>query len=181
MTFNGWFAELQVGEVLYRSVLSFYSLADDLLQHPPGVYATTCPGDSGGPVYRWWNGRWGLSGIISGGPAPCTRFSAVQDAVTGELHDGLYSVASDPRPAPNRAWILETPRFCWLAHPGGSWLRATPAVSAQDALLPVATGTPVTVLDVAENGFYQVEVIDEHGIQHGIDAPVFLPQVHVQC
>jgi hypothetical protein len=69
------------GGITYRSILRFES---------PAEGSTVCGGDSGGPVYRKFKGRWGLTGVISGGPAFCEQYSE--------------TLAADPRP--NASWIL---------------------------------------------------------------------------
>lgn len=69
--------------------------------------AATCGGDSGGPVYRQANGRWGLTGVISGGPLVC--------------HKNSETLAADPRP--NKEWIfspIQASSSCTIADSEGA-------------------------------------------------------------
>lgn len=66
----------------FRSILKF---VDNVGQ------SATCGGDSGGPMFREVNGKWGLTGVISGGPRDCHLY--------GE------TLAADPRP--NHTWIFQ--------------------------------------------------------------------------
>lgn len=73
----------------YRSILQFNARTADGTWDSKG--SAVCGGDSGGPVYRFFNNQWGLTGVISGGPVVCE--SGISE-----------SLAADPRP--NKSWIL---------------------------------------------------------------------------
>lgn len=73
---------LRWGKTVFRAVKDWWTFNNNaryngmlLLNSPASARASTCSGDSGGPVFREVDGLWVLTGIMSGGPDDCATDS----------------------------------------------------------------------------------------------------------